>query len=228
MIMSCHQPQYLPWLGYIDKIRASDVFVYLERVQYKKREYQNRNRIKTKDGPLSLAVPVKTKDKYDQLICDVEIDNTDDWRKKHWRAIEVNYHKAPHFNDHKDFFEDLYLREWRMLAPLNEHIIGYILEYLQIVTPIQSDLALDVHAKSTDRIIEICKAVGADAYLSGAGGKSYLEEEKVASHGIRLSYQDFKHPEYPQLYGEFIPYLSTIDLLFNCGKESANILIGKL
>jgi len=224
MILSCHQPQYLPWLGYFDKIQKSDIFVFLDNVQYKKREYQNRNQIKTKDGPQWLTVPVQTKHKYEQLLCDVKIDNSLDWRRSNWHALEVNYGRAGHFDEHRAFFENLYAKDWDGLAALNKSVIQYVIKYLGIGTPVDSDSRLSAEFRSTDRIIEICRSFNADTYLSGAGGRAYLEEEKFSGNNITLVYQDFKHPEYGQLFGDFIPYMSVIDLLFNHGKDSINIL----
>jgi hypothetical protein len=224
MILSCHQAQYLPWLGYFDKIKKSDVFVFLDKVQYKKREYQNRNRIKTANGPQWLTVPVETKNKYEQFLHEVSIDTERDWRASHLKALEINYHKADYFGGVFGYFEDIYGRDWRRLIDLNKEIISFLLRYLKIEVPVKGELDLDTSETGTRRIIEICRKAGADTYLSGIGGKDYLEEELFEENGINLIYQDFEHPVYKQLYGDFIPYMSAVDMIFNCGEGGADML----
>jgi hypothetical protein len=228
MILSVHQPQYIPWLGYFDKIARSDAFVFLDCVQYKEREFQNRNKIRTKDGWIWLTVPVATKGLGRQNIRDVKIDNSFSWRKEHLGGIRAWYGRAPFFEKYNPFFEELYSREWDSLSDLNIRIIGYILKELSISTPVYFESKLDIKNKKTDRIIEICGKIKADTYLSGIGGKEYLEEEKFANSGIILKYQEFKHPVYKQQFmkdkGDFIPYMSILDLLFNEGPRSGEIL----
>lgn len=224
MIVSVHQPQYLPWLGYFAKIRDSDVFVYLDKVQYKKREYQNRNRIKTDREPLWLTVPVVTHGKYDQLIDEVMIDQSSRWQEKHWGTIQRYYCHSPNFNAHKVFFEDLYSRPWSRLIDLNVCIIDYLLTAFRINRPLYFESSFNVNTKSTDRIIDICKALKADTYLSGTGGRDYLEENKFEQARIRLTYQEFQHPVYKQVYPGFESNMSAIDLLFN---SSPGLLTGR-
>jgi WbqC-like protein family len=225
MIVSVHQPQYLPWLGYFHKMYQSDAFVFLDNVQYKKREYQNRNRIRTKNDSIWLTVPViKDKNPYPN-ISSVRIDNSQAWQKRHWRAILLNYSRAPYFKKYSDYFEEIYKKEWNMLADLNMQITKYIAQSLDIGRPIYLESQLGVTTTNTARIIDICKALKADAYLSGIGGKEYLDEKQFDLNGIKLIYQDFKHPEYTQCYEPFIPYMSIIDLLFNYGDDSLKVLI---
>ncbi|OGF45868.1 MAG: hypothetical protein A2231_07075 [Candidatus Firestonebacteria bacterium RIFOXYA2_FULL_40_8] len=226
MKLSVHQPQYIPWLGYFDKIAKSDAFVFLDNVQYKKREFQNRNKIRTKEGFLWLTVPVMTKGKYDQLIRGVEIDNTENWRKDHFEALRHNYSKAPYYGEHEEFLKNVYSKEWTKLAELNEHIIRYILNYLEIAVPLYTESKLDIEGFKTERLVNICKKLKADVYLSGQGAKDYIEEEKFTAAGIKLEYQEFLHPEYSQVYPGFESRLSILDLLFNKGKESVKIFKG--
>lgn len=225
MIISVHQPQYLPWLGYFDKIMKSDIFVFLDNVQYKKREFQNRNKIRTKNGWLWLTIPVVTKERYYQKISEVEIDNTQHWQKEHWETIKMYYHQAKYFQNYKDFFEKIYSSKWDKLSSLNVEIIKYLLECLEIRTPIYFESELGLSGEATERIINICKKFKADTYLSGIGGKDYLDESRFDLENIKLVYQDFKHPTYPQVYPGFEPYMSVIDLLFNCGPESRKIIM---
>lgn len=224
MIVSVHQPQYIPWLGYFDKIDKSNAFVFLDNVQYKKREYQNRNRICTRNGWKWLTVPVITKGRYHQKTIEVEIDNSQKWRRKHLKDIKIHYSKAPHFKEHIVFLESIFTQQCKRLIDININIIKYLLQYLGILTPIYYESEMRVESHSTDRIIELCQKLNADTYLSGNGGRNYLDETKFIKAGIKLVYQDFKHPVYQQLHNPFIPFMSIIDLVFNHGKESLSIL----
>jgi hypothetical protein len=228
MILSVHQPQYIPWLGYFDKIARSDAFVFLDCVQYKEREFQNRNKIRTKDGWIWLTVPVVTKGLGRQNIRDVKIDNSFSWRKEHLGSIRAWYGRSTFFDKYFVFFEETYSMEWETLHDINIHIIRYILKELSISTPVYFESKCGINSKKTDRIIEICGKLKADTYFSGIGGKEYLETEKFAAAGIALAYQDFKHPAYRQQFmkgdGDFIPYMSILDLLFNEGPRSGEIL----
>jgi hypothetical protein len=231
MILSVHQPQYIPWLGYFDKIARSDCFVFLDQVQYKPREFQNRNKIRTKDGCMWLTVPVKTKSLGRQKICDVTTDNSYDWQRQHLKSIKIWYGSAHFFENYLSFFDNIYAEKWEKLIALNIHITDFILKELEIHTPVYVESDIGTDSVATDRIVELCKKLKADVYLSGIGGKKYLEEEKFLQAGIALQYQDFLHPVYTQLYTQgkdtFLPHMSAIDLLFNEGPGSKNILRGE-
>ncbi|HPM43709.1 MAG TPA: WbqC family protein [Candidatus Omnitrophota bacterium] len=228
MIVALHQPQYLPWLGYFHKIAHCDQFVFLDNVQYKDREFQNRNKIRTKDGPIWLTVPVSSKGRGRQIISRVLIDNGFEWKRKHLAALKTSYGHAAFFERYFPFFEKVYGKSWERLSDLNFHIIEYILKELGISKRIHLESALDVRSEKTDRIVEICRKLGADTYLSGAGGKDYLEEDKFPAAGIKLVYQQFDHPTYRQQFmkddKDFMPYMSVVDLLFNEGPQSREIL----
>lgn len=229
MILSVHQPQYLPWLGYFDKIARSDAFVFLDKVQYKHREFQNRNKICTAAGWIWLTVPVITKRSHEQLIDDVLIDNSFRWQEKHWRSIVSNYNNAEFFKDYYGFFEDMYVnKKWEKLCDLNIYQINYFCSCLDIKTKVYFESQLGTSSKSTERIIELCKKTKADIYFSGSGGKGYLDEKRFSDEGIELNYQRFNHPQYKQCFfqsGGFNPYMSVIDLLFNKGANSRKILM---
>jgi hypothetical protein len=225
MIASVHQPHYLPWLGYFDKIDSSDVFVILDNVQYKKREFQNRNRIKTAAGVLWLTVPVVTRGRYYQTTGEVGIDNTEDWRANHLRTLELNYSRAPHFDEYFPGFAALMnSRQWETLAELSVAGLRFFMGKLGISVPIRFEKELGVPGEKTERIINICRAVGADTYLSGAGGKAYMDEPAFERAGIGLRYQHFEHPVYPQLHGAFEPYMAAPDLMLNAGGGSLEII----
>ncbi|MBU2540561.1 MAG: WbqC family protein [Candidatus Omnitrophica bacterium] len=228
MIISVHQPQYLPWLGFFDKIDRSDCFVFLDNVQYKKREFQNRNKIRTKDSWIWLTVPVITKGLYTQKINEVEIDNDLDWSNDHLKSIKFNYSRAQFFKVYFEFFQKLYSKKWQRLADLNVFIIKEMLLSLGIRKDIYFESELGIISEKSCRIIDICKRLNADTYFSGEGGRDYLDEKQFEKNSIKLVYQDFAHPEYGQCYGSFVSNMSIIDLLFNQGKNSLEILRGKL
>ncbi len=222
MICAIHQPQYMPWLGYFDKIDIADVFVILDNVQYKKNEWQNRNRIKTSQGPQWITAPVLYK--YPGRICEVGINNKIDWRRKHLQALITNYNKAPFFAEYKPLFEDILNSEWGLLSELNIYVIKQLIDALGIKTEAltASDFSLD--NDPTGRLVDMCKQIKADQYLSGKDGVKYMDIDKFKDAGIELVFQDFDHPVYNQLYGKFEPFLSIIDLLFNHGKDSLEII----
>lgn len=175
-----------------------------------------------------LTVPVLSKGKFGQLIGNVGVNNDVAWGRKHWRAIEDNYAKAPYLNQYRASFEELYSKKWDKLVDLNTALIRLITGLLGInKTQFLMASELGVSGKSTDLLIDICKVIGADEYLSGTGGSLvYLDKEQFKAGGINLKYSDFKHPVYPQSFGEFIPNLSVIDLLFNMGLDSRLIIKG--
>ena len=228
MIVSVHQPQYIPWLGYFDKIARSDAFVFLDNVQYKPREFQNRNKIRAKDGWLWLSVPVISKGRGRQVISDVRIDNEFDWPKEHLMSLRTCYGRAKYFDRYFPFFEDLYGKRWESLALLNIGIIKYVLRELSINTPLHFESGLNITTAKTERIVDICRALKADTYLSGAGGRAYIDEDKFTASGLKLSYQDFSHPVYAQQFmkteTDFMPYMSIVDLLFTEGPRAKEVL----
>lgn len=226
MIYSVHQPQYLPWLGFFDKIDKSDCFVFLDNVQYKHREFQNRNKIRTKDGWMWLTVPVFCA--RGDKVGDIRIDNSRTWRSDHLKSLNAWYAKSDFFKEHFLFFKELYDKEWDKLIDLNVAITKYLLKALRIEKKIYFESELSAAGEKTDRIVDIGRKLGADVYLSGAGGRDYLKEERFIQAGIKLEYQDFKNPVYKQQYCEsvddFLFFMSAIDLLFNEGARSADIL----
>jgi len=226
MILAVHQPQYIPWLGYFHKIAGCDLFIYLDDVQYKKREFQNRNKIKTASGPLWLTVPVVSKGQFTQKIKEVKINNETDWPGEHLKSIEHNYAKTSHFDEHRRFFQALYQKKHEMLIDLSMETINYCLGCLKIQTPVKMSSEFNITSASTERIIDLCKAAGADTYLSGSGGREYMDVSLFEKNRIKLVFQEFKHPRYEQLFCGFEPYLSIVDLIFNCGEKSRGILLG--
>ena len=224
MIVAIHQPQYLPWLGYFDKIDRADLFVFLDTVQYKKNEWQNRNRIKTAQGTQWLTVPVLYR--FPERILEVGINPRVNWARKHLQALRTNYAKARFFERCFPLFEDLYVREWERLVDLNVECARRLTQELGIDTPLRAASEFELSEEPTDRLIDICRAVGADTYLAGSGGHAYMDLSRFEAAGIEVLFQVFDHPVYPQLFGAFEPNLSLVDLLFNCGEESLRLIRG--
>lgn len=226
MIIAVHQPQYLPWLGYFDKIDRADAFVLLDTVQFKKNEWQNRNRIKTAGGPQWLTVPVIYK--FPQRINEVAINNRDRWQHRQRQAIISNYKKAPYWNYIFPFTEEIFTRIWDYLTPMNIFVVKRLAELLGISTPlyVASDLAA-FPDDPDERLIAITKHLGGDTYLAGSGGRDYMDLDQFEQNGIKVLFQEYRHPVYEQLFGEFAPFMSVLDLLFNHGQESLRILRGK-
>ena len=222
MICAIHQPQYLPWLGYFDKMDQADVFVFLDDTQFKKNEWQNRNRIKTGQGWQWLTVPVIHH--LGQEIREVQINNSIRWRHKHTQSLRQNYGKAPHFDRYWPFFEETFQRQWTSLSELNVYVATGIARELGIDTTVAVSSELGKQGEATEALIAICRKVGADVYLSGQGGRGYVEAKRFEEEGIVLRYQEYEHPVYPQRFGEFVPRLSVIDLLFNAGPESLDMI----
>ncbi len=222
MLIAIHQPQYLPWLGYLDKIDKADVFVILDNVQFKKNEWQNRNRIKTAQGYQWITVPVLYR--FPEKINEVRINNNENWGRKHLQAFITNYSKSPCYENYISFFEDIFSRNWERLVDINVEIIKFLITTLDLKTRLVMASDLELREGPTERLIDICRTLGSHKYLAGKDGNKYMNLELFDKEGIEVIFQDFKHPEYNQLFGDFEPYMSAIDLLFNCGDNSLEIL----
>lgn len=222
MRVAIHQPQFLPWLGYLDKIDQADLFVVLDTVQFKKQEWQNRNRIRTAQGWQWLTVPILHK--FGQKLSDVRINPTVDWPAKHLRAIEMHYERARHCTRFFEGLRDLYGRPWERLADLNLAVIRWLLDAFGIKTPLRLASEMALREEATDRLIDICRTVAATHYLAGAGAVGYMDMPRFEASGLRIEVQDFRHPVYPQCYEPFEPGMAAIDLLFTCGDEALDRL----
>ena len=225
MILAGHQPEYLCYIGFFHKMMHCDKFVLVDHVQFEKKYFQNRNKIRTKEGSILLTIPVFSKGKFEQKINEVEINNNVDWQKKHWRSIVFNYQKAPFFSEYKDFFEQIYSKRWEKLVDINETIIRYIAKQLHINVEIVKSSEVNPSGYKTDLLIDMCKKLGADSYLSGEGGRLYVDELKFKSNNIESLYTNFQHPVYQQQFEPFITNMSVIDLMFNHGNEISRKII---
>lgn len=225
MLAVIMQPTYLPWLGYFDLIDLSDVFVFLDTVQFSRQSWQQRNRIKSANGPQWLTVPVLTHLVDNLTIRNIRINNRVNWREKHVKTIRQNYGRAPRYAHLSEVLEEFYGREHEWLADLNIRLILTLKDLLGIETRCIRSSELDVSGGRVELLIEICRAVGASKYLSPRGSREYIDENNIfAKREIELAYHRYGHPEYPQLYGGFISHMSVIDLIFNTGEEALDII----
>jgi len=222
---SIMQPTYLPWLGYFDLINRSDIFVFLDTVQLDKRSWQQRNRIKTPNSEIMLTVPVFTKGRFNQEIRDVQIDVSQRFQKKHFNSIQLNYKNSKYYKFYIGELEEIFFSKISRLANLNIKLIKWLSSKIGIKTKFIYSSELDGSGSKTELLINICLEINANHYLSPIGSESYIEKNNLfTSSGIQLSYQNYQHPTYNQLFGDFIPYLSVIDLLFNEGEKSLEII----
>ncbi|MEK7794232.1 MAG: WbqC family protein [Candidatus Hydrogenedentota bacterium] len=223
MLVAIHQLHYLPWLRYVEKIARADVFIVLDDIQYNKGGWQNRNKIKAADGPLLLTVPVLAKDQ--QRLDEVRINNTIDWRRKHFRSIEQAYRSSPYWAEHAPFLAATYDHEWTALNDLNKHMLNYFMNALGLRTPVRYSSELEVPGIATERLSSLIRAVGGDAYYTGTYAvDSYLDMGLFENNGIQVLLQHWTPPIHPQLHGDFAPDLSILDVLLNCGPTTLDVI----
>jgi len=215
------QSNYIPWKGVFDMINMVDVFIFFEDVDYTNRDWRSRNKIKTPTGELWLTVPVK-KAPRGTKIKDIEIAQTEDWQRKHYLSFIGNYSRAPFFSKYKYLLEDFYVNhKWTNLSEMNIYMTKTISNILGISTEFMNSKDLATAGTKDDKLIEICKKVGATDYLSGPAAKDYIHNQKFIDAKIGLSYIKYDgYPQYDQLYGDFNPYVSIMDVLFNCGESA--------
>ena len=221
-----HQPNFLPWIGYFYKMMKSDIFIFLDDVQYVKRSLVNRNKIKTSQGELYIRLPLFQKGKYKQLINECKLHNKEDSFKIFVRTIDANYSKSKYFKNYFADICDILNQNIDNLVDLNILFVEWILNILGVKVDFKKSSELNnINGTSTEKLVSICKEVGANEYLSGFGGAKYQDETIFKKANIKLTITDFEHPVYEQLWGEFVPNLSVIDLIFNEGPDSKNIIL---
>lgn len=219
------QPTYLPWLGYFGLMKSVDLFIILDSVQFARRSWQQRNQIKTANGPIWLTVPVLSKGKRDQLINEVEIDLDRDFPRNHIKTLELNYKKTPHFDAYMPSLLTSFNYGSNYLTDLTVALITSIRDALGITTPMRRASSFGAVGSNADLLASLCELAGATEYISPPGSKEYLDKsDAFVKCGIPLYYFEYTHPQYPQRYGDFIPFMSIVDLLFNCGPESLKII----
>jgi WbqC-like protein family len=227
MVISIGQPAYLPWLGYFHRMAVSDIHVVLDHVQFERKGFTNRNKLRSKAGPIQLTVPVATgRQGRDTAICDLEVVNDIDWGRKHFEAIRSNYVRAPFLHDHEGFLaqtirDQRYVRLIEVLSATTD----YLLEKLSIMTPRYLSTTMNLTERKGALILEICRRFGATTYLSGPFGRDYLDLASFERAGIEVKFHDYRHPTYAQTHPGFISHLSIIDLLLNHGDRSRSILM---
>lgn len=220
------QSNYIPWKGYFDLIAAVDEFILYDDMQYTRRDWRNRNKIKTPQGLHWLTVPVLVKGHFGQSIRETRIDNQINWQKKHWQTLAQHYRRATYFEEIGDWLSPFYLeREYTHLATLNRELIVAVCTYLGIATKISNSWDYALIEGKTERLASLCRQCGGTEYVSGPAAKDYIVEQVFRESNIKLSWFDYDgYREYPQLYGDFAHSVTILDLLFNCGKSSHRYL----
>jgi len=224
MKLSAHQLNFLPYPGLIAKINYSDIFIYLTKIQFEKKSWQSRNQIINGNKPLLLSVPIKNKDKI-QNIENIEINNEMDWKKKHLKSISINYKKSKYYFKYINFFEELYSKKWEKIEDLNIYILKYLIKELNIKTKIFSDKDYNFKKKKNDLLIDMCIATKASCYISNKGSQNYVDLQIFKQKKINHYFINYKNIEYEQGQNKFIPNLSIFDMLFFCGQEKTENIV---
>ena len=230
MIVAAHQPHFLPWLGYFDRMRRADLFVLLDHVQFERQNFQNRTRILTHQGTRWLTVPVVQRSRAERIV-EKRIDDRDGrWAQRLAGTLQFSYGRAPWFREYAPEIVRILESPGTHLVDLNIRLTEILRDVLEIRTPMIRSSGLELAGQRSELVLNLCRAVGATTYLSGRGAsRAYLDTEAFRRAGITLEWQEFRHPVYPQVpsRGDFAPNLSAVDLLFQCGPRSAAILRGE-
>jgi hypothetical protein len=225
MVLTAHQPVYLPWLGLFHKISLCDVFCFFDDVQYQPKDWNNRNKIKFSNGSADwLSVPVYQSGYLEKSYLEIEINNKVPWQRKHWKSIELNYKKAAFFDLYEKALRELYQREWQYLSELNYEFLLFFLKMLKLSPRVVRMKEYAFRGAKSDLVLNMCRTLGASTYVFGEQGKNYADIPTFEQAGVKVIFQKYQHPEYPQLHGAFLPNLSIIDLLLNCGPQSLQVL----
>ncbi len=224
MKVAIMQPTYIPWIGYFALMESVDVFIILDSVQFSKRSWQQRNQIKTESGAKWLTVPVISKGKKDQLISDVKIDYSSKFPGSHINMIKQNYEKSTFFDDYSEDFFNVLRKKHEYLSHLSIDLILLIRDLLNIKTEIKYSSDFSTEGSKDELLVELCEHIGATEYISPPGSKVYLNDSNsFLKKNISVKYFNYEHPEYKQFNGDFLSYMTVIDLIFNCGIEKYNI-----
>jgi hypothetical protein len=222
-----HQPDFAPYLGFFHRFLSADFFIVLDHVQFVQhtsRAWTHRDKIKTPQGEKRLTLSVQ-KAPRDTPINEVLLSDATDWRGANLRQLEENYRKAPFFKDIFPEIVRLYRAPDTHLATFNQNFIEWLMDAFDVRLPLVRSSTLDPVGSKNELLVDILQKVGATRYLSGVGARDYMDVATFAAAGIEVAWQDFVHPIYPQLHGEFIPYLSSLDVLLNCGYENARKIL---
>lgn len=224
MRVTIHQPEYLPYLGFFDRLLCADTLVLFDTAQFQRGGFINRNRIRTSTGSRWLTVPIVGRKKdVKKSIQSVRIDQEKPWHEEHLRAIEANYGKAPHFREFFPALRELLSRKWERISELDVALIEWAITVFGLKINLVKSSTLPLTGFATEQLVHICATLKADAYISGPGGKNYLKMDRFSKAGITVTFHDFEHPVYTQRFGgTFEPNLSVIDYIFNCGPSLHN------
>lgn len=219
------QSNYIPWKGYFDMIAAVDTFILYDEMQYTRRDWRNRNKIKTAQGTQWLTVPVSVKGKYTQTIAETEIRDAD-WAAKHWKTLELTYARAPHFKSVAEWLRPLYLecRETHLSA-MNQRFLTEICTRIGITTPILRSEDFTLAEGKSERLADLCIQADASVYVSGPAAKNYIEPSVFSNRGLELEWFSYEgYPHYTQLWEPFEHGVTILDLLFNCGDATPDYM----
>jgi hypothetical protein len=225
MRITIHQPEFLPYLGFFQRLANADIFIILDDVGYEKNGFINRNKIKTQAGSTYITIPVLGRSP-NKKINEVLIDNSKNWQESLLDKIKISYSFSPFFNDYYPFLKDVLCEKWEKISDLDICLIENIIKFLDLTPKIEISSLHRFDGQRTERLVNICKKFNADTYLSGSAGKDYIDLSLFEKSGIKVIFQEFSNREYSQLFPEngFLPYMSIMDLLFNEGKNSIKII----
>ena len=223
-VVSIHQPQFIPYIGFFHKVAQSNIFVILDDVEATRKDFTNRNRVKGPNGANWITVPVKEKNGV--VIRDMEISSQNDWKSEHLKTIQYFYGKCPYFSSYYDEFQRIYRNfESSNILELDTALLQWIFSALNLDVQIDYSSKYHITTNKSQRLVDICRSVEASTYISGPGGRNYLESDLFKENSINLEIQDFHHPVYPQRFEGFMENLSVLDLLFNCGEDSYSVIM---
>ena len=220
-----HQPDFMPWLGFFHRLVHTDHFVVLDDVQFLRRGWHHRDKIKTREGAAQWIGASVSRNAYHAKICDMRLDDSENWRERILQLLQASYRNAPCYDQYIDSLAGLIRSEESNLVKYNWAIIKYFLELFEIEVDVSFSSQLNVTSNRTQRLIDILKAVNAATYISGTGAKAYLDVDLFDANHIALIWQKFDHPQYPQLHGPFVPFLSAVDALLNIGADQCRSLV---
>ncbi|MNK65815.1 WbqC-like protein family protein [compost metagenome] len=225
MLRVCvHQPDFAPYLGFFHRLLTADVFIVMDDVQFLRRGWHHRDKIKTPQGERWLTLSIEKGD-YLQTLDNVRLAPPQQgWVEANLNSIRENYRKARHFERYFPALEAIYRSDAERLVPFNMRVLAFLMQALELHVDLRFSSEFKVPGTKSERLINLVTAVGGTHYYTGIGSRSYLDEALFNRAGLAVEWQDFNHPTYPQLHGAFIPYLSTLDLLFNCGPQAREVL----
>ncbi|WP_435114217.1 WbqC family protein [Candidatus Pelagibacter bacterium nBUS_36] len=227
MILTAHQPCYLPWLGLFDKISSSDLFCYFDIVQYQRKDFNNRNRILNNGNVVWLSVPIEDSNRFNKTIRDVKIVG-DFWKKKHLKSIELSYKKAKYFEEYFGDFTNILKKDYKFLVDLNFELLVFFLRVIDINVKIVKASEFNFSGKKSELVLDMCEKLKASKFIFGSQGKNYAAIESFKKKNIAIEFQDYKHPKYNQLSDKFFPNLSILDLIFNEGPRCKKIILNDI